>query len=395
MPPTMKINKTLSPAKTYEVTHAVNVGRSGGSLQGSWDVPSAHSMDRTSAQVSVTDQFEAATAIQKIARGQTTRALDGSVIMPGQATIYDLAGQIRSVSPNGRKQPGKASPSFEARDLYGVSPYGMGYAFVNNRHDQFGSTDGFNESKTSVMADPKPTAQMRVKSGYTGHVPKGRDHIGSTYRTHDNRGSAGKTMVPIPNDNIEPPMDEVLAKAQRNLTYHAGQSAVEKIAGEDNVSTIPVPTRVQRIFCDDPNYHIKGGENFAPKAYVEGANPMTGYTGHVSSDAAILPARSLPAQNLDPLTALALAPRLTPAGIPAPSLHRCRLLVTSSVPPTTAPPRATTTTGRQWIPIPLALCARRAPTIVQSVHEPKSGCSAMEWTRRRQQRRWALLGCDG
>merc|ERR1719440_1300580 len=116
--------------------------------------------------------------------------------------------------------------SFELRDRYAQPPMGNGYNFVNNPHDQFGSTLGFNESKTSALADPKPTAQMRVKSGYTGHVPKGRDHIGSTYRMHDNRGTAGKTMVPIPHHDISAPNDEYLAKMKRNLTYFAGQSAV-------------------------------------------------------------------------------------------------------------------------------------------------------------------------
>ena len=179
--------------------------------------------------------------------------------------------------------------------------------------------------------------QMRVKSGYTGHVPHARDHVGSTYRMHDNRGSAGKTMVPIPHQDISPPNDEMLAKAKRNLTYHAGLAHVDVIAGHENVSTInvsaphqhehllrgsprcppppasrlgthhplayppsrplplpptlshpsstprlrpQVPTRIQKIFCEDPAYTIKGGENFTPKAYNEGANPMVGYTGH-------------------------------------------------------------------------------------------------------------------
>jgi len=271
----------LSPAKTHTITHAVHVGHAGGALQGSWDVPSAHSIDRTSAQFSVTDQFEAATAIQRVARGHGTRDhVSGTMSGPGGATIYDLSAQIRQGKAHERIQPGKAPDSFELRDAYAVSPYGMGYAFVNNRHDQFGSTEGFNESTTSALADPKPTAQMRVKSGYTGHVPKGRDHIGSTYRMHDNRGSAGKTMVPIPNQDIAPPQDEVLAKAKRNLTYHAGLSHVDTVAGKDHMSTIPVPTRVQKIF-QDPHYHIKGGENFTPKAYLESKNPMTGYTGHV------------------------------------------------------------------------------------------------------------------
>jgi len=275
MPVTMK----MSPAKTHEITHAVHIGKgdSAGALQGSWDVPSAHSIDRTGHQTSVTDQFDAATTIQRVARGHGTRDVVTKVLAPGQATIYDLSAQLHTGNAT---NPGKPSNSFELRDAYAVSPYGSGYAFVNNRHDQFGSTEGFNESKTSNMADPKPTAQMRVKSGYTGHVPHGRDHVGSTYRMHDNRGSAGKTMVPIPHQDTAPPNDEVLAKAKRNLTYHAGVSHVDKIAGEDNVSTINVPTRVQKIF-NDPFYHIKGGENFTPKAYAEGQNPLAGYTGHV------------------------------------------------------------------------------------------------------------------
>ena len=161
-----------------------------------------------------------------------------------------------------------------------VSPYGEGYGFVNNPHDQFGSTAGFNESKTSALADPKPTAQMRVKSGYTGHVPKGRDHVGSTYRMHDNRGTAGKTMVPIPHQDISPPVDEVLAKSKRNLTYLAGLSATETIAGADNQATINVPVRVQKIM-EDPNYYVKGTESLHMKKYPEAKNPMTGYTGHV------------------------------------------------------------------------------------------------------------------
>jgi len=198
-------------------------------------------------------------------------------LAPGEHTIYDLSAQIRQGKTS---QPGKASNSFELRDAYATSPYGQGYGFVNNRHDQFGSTDGFNESKTSSLADPKIHPQMRVKSGYTGHVPHARDHVGSTYRMHDNRGSAGKTMVPIPHQDISPPNDEMLAKAKRNLTYHAGLAHVDVIAGHENVSTINVPTRIQKIFCEDPAYTIKGGENFTPKAYNEGANPMVGYTGH-------------------------------------------------------------------------------------------------------------------
>ena len=281
MPPSMKFSPT--PAQVSHLTHSVHVGKSGGALQGSWDVPSAHSIDRTSSQFSVTDQFEAATMIQKAARGQVTRQHDPSSahFVPGESTIYDLSAQLRATgnSPT-RVQPGKPSESFEARDAYAVSPYGEGYTFVNNRHDQFGSTDGFNESKTSSMADPKPTAQMRVKSGYTGHVPHGRDHIGSTYRMHDNRGTAGKTMVPIPHQDIAPPMDEVLAKSKRNLTYISGLAHVDTIASATNAATINVPTRVQKIM-EDPNYYVKGGEQLHLKKYPDAKNPMTGYTGHV------------------------------------------------------------------------------------------------------------------
>ena len=158
MPPTMK----FSPQKTHEITHAVTVGKggSGGARQGSWDVPSAHSLDRTAAQISVMDQFDAATTIQQHSRGMVDRGKVGEVVRqlaPGEHTIYDLSAQIHQGKTS---QPGKASNSFELRDAYATSPYGQGYGFVNNRHDQFGSTDGFNESKTSALADPKIHPQV-------------------------------------------------------------------------------------------------------------------------------------------------------------------------------------------------------------------------------------------
>ena len=132
MPPSMKFSPT--PAQVSQLTHSVHVGKSGGALQGSWDVPSAHSIDRTSSQYSVTDQFEAATAIQKAARGQVMRQHDPHSVhfVPGESTIYDLSAQLRATGSS-RVQPGKPSESFEARDAYAVSPYGEGYTFVNIR----------------------------------------------------------------------------------------------------------------------------------------------------------------------------------------------------------------------------------------------------------------------
>ena len=92
MPPTC--NFRPSPAKMHATTHTVQVNQTGagGALQGSWDVPSAHSIDRTSAQVSVTDQFDAAISIQRAHRGHSTRgklAPAISVLPPG-ANIYDF-----------------------------------------------------------------------------------------------------------------------------------------------------------------------------------------------------------------------------------------------------------------------------------------------------------------
>ena len=193
------------------------------------------------------------------------------------------------------------SNPFEFRNAYAVSPYGEGYAFVNNKHEQFGSTSAFNGSKTSQLSDPKPTAQMRVKSGYTGHVPKGRDHIGSTYCMHDNRGTAGKTMVPIPHHNIDPPNDEYLAKMKRNLTYFSGQSAVFQgrmtggsgISFDDSTagpSTVKVPDRIEKLLEHED---AKGPDGTIATAsigdehdgkYIKGTgapNAMVGYTGHV------------------------------------------------------------------------------------------------------------------
>jgi len=290
-----------SPAQTQQLTHAVQTNKAGagGALQGSWDVPSAHSIDRSSSAYSVTDQFEAAQAIQRVARGYESRTL-----LQDGATIHDLAAFKERNAPQ-RKAPGsppKGGNAFEMRDAYAASPYGEGYGFVNNPHDQFGSTYYFNESKTSDLADPRPTAQMRVKSGYTGHVPKGRDHVGSTYRMHDNRGSAGKSMVPIPNRNIGPPNDEYLAKMKRNLTYFAGQSAVfqgrlDEGGGGDGygdahsgMSTVKIPDRIEKLLEHED---MKGPDGTISTAsigdehdakYIKGtgkANPMAGYTGHV------------------------------------------------------------------------------------------------------------------
>ena len=296
-----------TPSQTHALTHAVGVGKAGagGALEGSWDVPSVKSIDRTSSQHSVTDKIEAARSIQKITRGHETRNVAAG------ATIYDLADYKKHLSPT-KSPPGRAPTgpdAFTIKDAYAESPYGEGYAFVNNPHDQFGSTAGFNESKTSAMADPKPTAQMRVKSGYTGHVPKARDHIGSTVRMHDNRGSAGKTMVPIPHRNIDPPDDEYLAKMKRNLTYFAGQSAVfqgrmdshtddgsPEIGGDgfgdktDGKSTVKIPDRIEKLLSYEDSKGPDGtvatasiGDEHDDK-YIKGtgaANPMAGYTGHV------------------------------------------------------------------------------------------------------------------
>ena len=192
------------------------------------------------------------------------------------------------------------SNPFEFRNAYAVSPYGEGYAFVNNKHEQFGSTSAFNGSKTSQLSDPKPTAQMRVKSGYTGHVPKGRDHIGSTYRMHDNRGTAGKTMVPIPHRNIDPPNDEYLAKMKRNLTYFAGQSAVFQgrmtshegsfVDSTAGPSSVKVSERIEKLLEQEDAKGPDGtmatasiGDEHDAK-YIKGTgamNAMVGYTGHV------------------------------------------------------------------------------------------------------------------
>ena len=115
-----------SPAKVHELTHAVSVskGNSGGALQGSWDVPSAHAIDRTSSQYSVTDQFGAATSIQRVARGQVTRQHDphSAHFQPGEATIYDLSAQLRATGTGsmlpgeGRVQPGLPVPRFGKGD---------------------------------------------------------------------------------------------------------------------------------------------------------------------------------------------------------------------------------------------------------------------------------------
>ena len=281
--------KHRTPKEIHALTRSVQItsAGTGGALLNNWSVPSAKLIDRTTGQYSVADKLEAARK-------------HGFVVSSAEdlATLQSGVAPVPVSAPPGRAPSGP--DAFAMRDAFAEYQHEEGYAFVNNKHEQFGSQAGFNESKTSAFSDPKPTTQMRVKSGYTGLVPHGREHIGSTYRSHDNRGSAGKTMVPIPHRNIDPPNDEYLAKMKRNLTYFAGQSAVFQgrmtshegsfVDSTAGPSSVKVSERIEKLLEHEDAKGPDGtmatasiGDEHDAK-YIKGTgamNAMVGYTGHV------------------------------------------------------------------------------------------------------------------
>lgn len=144
-------------------------------------------------------------------------------------------------------------------------------------------------SKTSQMRDPGPPRAMRVKAGYTGHVPNARDYIGGTYCSHDNRGSAGKASVPVVHRDavgnypmqVKPKKTEI---AQLLASCHDVFSAKPGDAQHDyGVSTTaPVAARVDKVLSGDTR-DMTDAENVESAYDQEGAGQwiMAGYTGHV------------------------------------------------------------------------------------------------------------------
>jgi len=148
-------------------------------------------------------------------------------------------------------------------------------------------------STTAQMSDPPPPRQLRVKSGYTGHVPHGRDYIGGNYRSHDNRGTAGKESVPV--IHMDPTTGKYPVETKyKNYIYGAEASKLQyhdvfnaKPQGDHQheygaKTTAPVPMRVEKVLSGDAR-DMTDEDNLASTLDMDGEGQwvMAGYTGHV------------------------------------------------------------------------------------------------------------------
>ena len=145
-------------------------------------------------------------------------------------------------------------------------------------------------SKTSQLNDPSAPTNMRVKSGYTGHVPHSRDFIGGSYVRHDNPGTATKHLVPIMHRDQKTgayPLRTVPApEPQSAMRFHDPYT----VKGGDNqheygaTTTAPVPARIEKVLSADKS-DLSDEQNRAAAFITEGPGQwlMSGYTGHVSA----------------------------------------------------------------------------------------------------------------
>jgi hypothetical protein len=147
------------------------------------------------------------------------------------------------------------------------------------------------------MNDPGPPKQMRVKSGYTGHVPHGRDFIGGTYCSHDNRGTASKDQVPVmhsatPGKHTGYPIPVKAAPTPGSPGHHKGayvysQDPFSSKPGDVQhdygvTTTAPVAARIEKVLAADYR-DMSDADNRVSAFDKEGAGQwiMAGYTGHV------------------------------------------------------------------------------------------------------------------
>ena len=122
-------------------------------------------------------------------------------------------------------------------------------------------------STTAQMKDPLPTKALRVKSGYTGHVPHGRDHIGHSFKSIDNPGPPGKPLMevmhrvydPTPGHlgyaiRLEPPPKDA---ALYHDPFHGEHNPFNaKRSGSKQyeygvATTAPVPMRIEKVLSGD------------------------------------------------------------------------------------------------------------------------------------------------
>jgi len=162
--------------------------------------------------------------------------------------------------------------------------------------ESIGAVPPYN-SKTSKMNDPGPPKQMRVKSGYTGHVPHGRDFIGGTYCSHDNRGTASKDQVPVmhsatPGKHTGYPIPVKAAPSPGSPGHPKGayvysQDPFSSKPGDIQhdygvTTTAPVAARIEKVLAADYR-DMSDADNRVSAFDKEGAGQwiMAGYTGHV------------------------------------------------------------------------------------------------------------------
>jgi len=147
---------------------------------------------------------------------------------------------------------------------------------------------------TAQLNDPRAPKPMRVKSGYTGHVPNGRDYISGSYKSHDNPGTAGKHMVPVIHRNPQNgqyPVRTSPYKSAEFLYHDPFQGAHDpfnsKRSGDQQheygmATTAPLPMRVEKVLSGDAR-DLDDNQNRASAFDMDGEGQwvMAGYMGHV------------------------------------------------------------------------------------------------------------------
>jgi len=149
-------------------------------------------------------------------------------------------------------------------------------------------------STTSQLRDPLPPTAMRVKSGYTGHVPNGRDYISGSYKSMNNPGTAGKPSVPIIHRNPRTGDYDVRTQPvpSSEFLYHDpfkgehdpfnSKHSNSKSYEYGKATTAPVAMRIEKVLSGDDR-DMSDADNLASTLDMDGAGQwvMTGYTGHV------------------------------------------------------------------------------------------------------------------
>jgi len=140
-------------------------------------------------------------------------------------------------------------------------------------------------SKTSKMNDRAAPAALRVKSGYTGHVPHGRDFVGGSYKHHDNNGTATKHNVPVVGRGYldKSPKPAGMATKQNHDPFCDSKKAGDLQHDYGVATTAPVAARIEKVLSGDHS-DMTDAQNRESAFDTVGAGQwiMSGYTGHVA-----------------------------------------------------------------------------------------------------------------